>query len=98
MTLRFFEDAAAEVERERQWYLERSPKAMAVFLREVDGALFSIVEAPRRWPEYLAGTRRYVLPTFPFSIIYFEDGSDVLIVAVAHERRRPGYWRGRLPE
>ncbi len=94
--LRFFEDAAAELEKERLWYSERSLRAEAAFVREVEYAIASIERTPERWPQYLAGTRRYILPTFPFSIVYFEEESDVLVVAVAHEKRRPGYWRGRL--
>jgi len=42
-----------------------------------------------------AGTRRYVLPDFPYSVIYFVEAA-IIIVAVAHDRRRPGYWRERL--
>jgi len=46
----FFEEAAEEVEREREWYRERSPTAEAVFLRELDHAIESVSEAPLRWP------------------------------------------------
>jgi hypothetical protein len=54
-----------------------------------------IVKAPQRWPKYLHGTQRFVLHRFPFSIIYLDD--DVLsIVAVAHSKRKPGYWKARL--
>ena len=54
-----------------------------------------IVKAPQRWPKYLYGTQRFVLHRFPFSIIYLDD--DVLsIVAVAHSKRKPGYWKARL--
>jgi hypothetical protein len=37
-----------------------------------------------------------VLNTFPFSIVYLDDPDAVKIVAVAHHKRRPGYWKGRL--
>jgi hypothetical protein len=37
------------------------------------------------------------LHRYPFSIIYRIEVERVLIVAVAHERRRPGYWKTRLP-
>jgi len=58
--------------------------------------LEAIAEAPSRWPKYLAGTRRYVFPRFPFSFVYFQDQNDVFIVALAPESKRPGYWRERL--
>jgi len=49
------------------------------------------VSAPYRWPKYMAGTRRYVLPTFPFSLLYFAEDDAIAIVALASESRRPGY-------
>ncbi|MFB3820344.1 MAG: type II toxin-antitoxin system RelE/ParE family toxin, partial [Candidatus Methylomirabilales bacterium] len=39
--------------------------------------------------------RRVVVARFPYSIVYREDAESIVIVAVAHQRRRPGYWRGR---
>jgi hypothetical protein len=42
------------------------------------------------------GTRRLVLRRFPFAIVYRLAGEFVLVLAIAHMRRRPGYWRGRL--
>jgi len=39
--------------------------------------------------------RRFPLRRFPFGLIYFVDGDLVRIIAVAHRRQRPGYWRGR---
>lgn len=33
---------------------------------------------------------------FPYRLVFFVDGSFVRVVAVAHLRRRPGYWRHRL--
>lgn len=97
MSLSFFEEAADEIEHERRWYRERSLVAEASFLRELDHAAESVLESATRWPKYLAGTRRYVLPSFPFSFIYFVEGETVFIVALAHQSRRPGYWRERLP-
>lgn len=40
--------------------------------------------------------RRYILTGFPYSVIYTEGADTIEIVAVAHHRRRPGYWRDRL--
>lgn len=95
-SLVFFEQAAEEIEYERGWYRERSVKAEASLLLELDHAFSSIVEAPARWPAYIGGTRRFVLPTFPFSLIYFTEHENVFVVAFAAHRRRPGYWLKRL--
>lgn len=96
MRLEVFEDAASEIEGDRAWYRERSESAEAGFLRELDHAIQQIADAPAQWPRYLAGTRRYVFPTYPYSIVYFVEEDVIRVVAVAHDKRRPGYWRNRL--
>jgi toxin ParE1/3/4 len=96
MDLEFFEDALAEVEEDRAWYRSRSESAEAGFLRELDHAIQQVTDAPAQWPRYFAGTRRYVFPTYPYSLVYFIEGSVIRVVAIAHDKRRPGYWRERL--
>ncbi len=39
--------------------------------------------------------RRFPLRKFPFGLIYRVDGGRIRILAIAHRRQRPGYWRGR---
>lgn len=94
--LRFFDEAAAEIEHERTWYRDKSHVAEAAFLRELEHALEAVTEGPARWPQYLAGTRRYVFPKFPFSLVYFAEGGTVFVVSLAAEHRPPGYWSKRL--
>ena len=91
-----FEEASEEAEEARRWYRERSEPAESAFLGELDHAIAVVVEAPNRWPRHIAGTRRYVFPTFPYSLVYFLENQVIHVVAVAHEKRRPGYWRERL--
>ena len=94
--LRLFEEAAEEVEHERHWYRQRSESAEASFLRELDQAIAAVLEAPHMWPQYMAGTRRYVFPKFPFSLVYFVEDDVVLVVSVAADNKDPGYWRDRM--
>lgn len=96
--VRLFEEAAEEVEHERHWYRQRSESAEASFLRELEHAIAAVVDAPHMWPRYIAGTRRYVFPTFPFSLVYFVEEDLVLIVSIAAEHKQPGYWRDRMPK
>jgi plasmid stabilization system protein ParE len=77
------------------WYFERNPEAAARFTQETEAALADISENPLMWPSYIEGTRRCVLRRYPFSIVYRVKESSILIVAFAHGRRRPGYWRNR---
>ena len=62
---------------------------------ELDRAVELISENPMRWPIHLHGTRHFLLRRFPFGVVYRELGETLQIVAVAHGRRRPGYWKGR---
>ena len=66
------------------------------FLRELDHAIATVTEAPHRWPRYIAGTRRYVFPKFPFSLVYFVEDARVVVVALEAEHKEPGYWRKTL--
>ena len=87
------EEAAAAVE----WYRERSEAAAAAYTAELERAIELIAAEPDQWPPYLQGTRRFILRRFPFSIVYRKSpvAVEVEVIAVAHARRRPGYWRGR---
>jgi len=89
-------DALLEAEAGVAWYLARSRGAAEHFLAELDRAIGLIMEAPERWPPYVHDTRRYVLYKFPCCLIYTASGSLVRIYAVAHAKRRPGYWKDRL--
>ncbi len=94
--LHFFEEASEEAEEARRWYRQRSGVAEAAFLEELDHAIAVILDAPQRWPKHLAGTRRYVFRTFPYELVYVLENDVINVVAVAHEKRRPAYWRKRL--
>ena len=85
-----------EIEAADDWYLQRSVDASIGFIAAISDALDSISQAPQRWPKHLYGTRRFVLHRFPFSIIYLDDPDALSIVAVAHNKRKPGYWKQRL--
>lgn len=92
----FHPQAAAECEAAFDWYFERSELAASKFAMELENALEIISEAPGRWPIYLSGSRKFVLQRFPFLVIYRELDPAIEILAVAHGRRRPGYWKKRL--
>jgi toxin ParE1/3/4 len=65
------------------------------FLAELDVAMLQIQEAPLRWPLFHQGYRRFVLHKFPFSVVYATRAELIEVIAIAHHRRRPGYWASR---
>lgn len=85
-----------EIEVADDWYLQRSLDASAGFIAALADAFDTICQASHRWPKYLYGTLWFLLHRFPFSIIYLDEPDAVSIVAVAHNKRKPGYWKHRL--
>ncbi|MGH6931275.1 MAG: type II toxin-antitoxin system RelE/ParE family toxin [Dongiaceae bacterium] len=92
---RFHTAAAKEADGALAWYAAHSPLAAAGFLSELEHAVARVREAPERWPRIASGTRRYVFPRFPFSLVYRFTDTKVEVIAVAHHRRKPGYWASR---
>ena len=92
----FHEEAALEYEAALDWYLERSLLAASKFADAISRGMDMIVEAPHRWPAGNYGTRRFILQRFPFAIVYREPPAAIQVLAVAHARRKPGYWKQRL--
>ena len=93
--LEYLDEAVVEAEAAARWYAERSARAAARFSAELDEAEAAIHDQPDAWPAFDHGTRRYLLRRFPFSVVYRIETSRILIVAVAHGRRRPDYWKHR---
>jgi toxin ParE1/3/4 len=85
-----------EAEAAIAWYEQRSGKAAEMLLEELDQAIERIGEHPEQFPLHEFGTRRIMLRRFPYLVIFLEAGGVMEIIAVAHGRRRPGYWRDRV--
>lgn len=94
--LEYLAEALEEAEAAARWYHERSAAAAAGFSDEIDLAESAILRLPEAWPQFDSDTRRYLLRRYPFSIIYRVESRRILIVAVAHGHRRPGYWKSRV--
>jgi plasmid stabilization system protein ParE len=67
------------------------------FTEAVEAAVATILKDPGRYQPVGEGIRTYRLRRFPYQIFfrYHEQGQDVRIVAVMHQRRLPDYWRAR---
>ena len=95
MRVKLHPHARAELRAARNWYHERSPLSAFAFAQTVQNAISRIREAPNTFPLADHGTRKFVLQRFPFNIFYLIGASEIVIVAVAHQKRRPGYWSSR---
>lgn len=77
------------------WYFERGGHIAEAFEHEVERALSVIRETPGRWPKYGDNWRRVLLRRFPFAVVYGIHGGVIVVMAVMHTKRRPGYWQNR---
>lgn len=101
--VRFGPEAAAEIEDAVRWYEQRHAGLRLAFLAAVDGAIETIV----RWPESGAPipeaaadllVRRARIHRFPYHLAYLVIEDEIRVLAVAHDRRRPGYWKARAQD
>jgi toxin ParE1/3/4 len=98
--VRLHPDAEAELRAAAEWYEVRSPGLGFDLVAHVSAAIDAVVEQPSvgtpvRKAER-GGLRRALVDRFPYGIIYLVRENEIVIVAVAHLSRRPGYWRSRL--
>ena len=91
----FLAEALVESGEAAQWYDERNPAVANAFLKELDDAVIAMAASPSTWPAHIHGTRRLLLKQFPFTVIYRDSTESIVVIAVAHQRREPGYWRVR---
>jgi toxin ParE1/3/4 len=96
LPLQFHSGARMDAFEAFDWYAKRSQNAADAFQEELENAGKSIQHSPERCAPYLFGTRRYLMKRFPYVVVYRIAASRIEILAVAHGRRRPGYWRHRL--
>lgn len=88
-------EAEAEIREAYLWYFERSPIAADAFRTEAFRVIDRLARDALTWPEDEDAIRRHTLHHFPYSVFYEIRGDVVIVLAVAHQRRKPGYWRTR---
>jgi plasmid stabilization system protein ParE len=92
---RYLPSAREELNDAAAYYEASVPGLGDAFLDDVERAIATVRESPRIGVPTQRIFRKMILHRFPFSIVYVERDEEIVIVAVAHQRRRPGYWRRR---
>jgi plasmid stabilization system protein ParE len=77
------------------WYTARSTVAAEQFSSAIDATLATIAADPTRFAAVDAIHRDCLVPRFPYRIIYRIEPTQILVVAIAHAKRRPGFWKAR---
>ncbi|MFN3680698.1 MAG: type II toxin-antitoxin system RelE/ParE family toxin [Nitrospira sp.] len=94
-----YHEAAEEELLNEIGYLELRAQGLGRrFFAEVRRAEHLIAQFPESAEEIRSGIRKRILRTFRYSLIYSVEQEGLLILAVAHQSRRPGYWVGRHSE
>jgi hypothetical protein len=101
LQVRFEDEADAEYRAAGRWYEGRRTGLGLEFFDAVDATISQILGLPRvgervlRMPAELP-VRRLAVKRFPYRVCYLEASPILRILAVAHDRRKPGYWKSRL--
>lgn len=87
--------ARREMLRAARWYEARGVGLGDRFLDATRAAMMSVLEFPAAPPVVIAPYRRQLLKDFPYALIYRVENDEIVVLAVANLKRRPGYWIGR---
>jgi len=92
-------EAEEELRTSESFYEERDGHRLALdFVRRVEATLRFIAEYPERFPRLpqYRQVQKARMTRFPFSIYYINRDRDIWVIAIAHGKRRPGYWEERI--
>jgi plasmid stabilization system protein ParE len=89
-------EAEVELWEAVEYYEERSPGLGLDFETEVERSFEAIAEHPERLPLRADGTRRHLTHRFPYLVVYVYERGHIWVLAVAHCKRHPAYWRRRI--
>ncbi len=88
-------EALTEIDEAAAFYDQRSDGLGLRFVRAVQRCLDLIERDPGRFPNRHAQRRRALVGDFPYMVIYRWIDPEIRVLAVAHTRRHPTYWRKR---
>jgi toxin ParE1/3/4 len=95
-TVRFLDEANEEFLEQVVYYEDRERGLGERFRLAVQAAVTLAATHPKLGSPWKLRTRRVFPKGFKFSVIYRVEPEEIVVFAVAHFRRRPAYWRGRL--
>jgi plasmid stabilization system protein ParE len=91
--------ASKELQATIDWLADHASKGHANHLASViESALFEIAEVPLAWPVSRLSSRVRARPlrAIHHTVFYLVEPVQVVVVAISHMKRRPGYWLDRV--
>ena len=92
----FDQDASAEFLAAVEYYEECQTGLGRRFREAVEAEVDAIATMPFRFRVLHAPFRRCLIPKFPYAVIFSIEPDFILIIAVAHTKRKPGFWHDRV--
>jgi plasmid stabilization system protein ParE len=96
MNIRFLTMAETEIDEAVSWYQEQSEDESLKFLDELDRAVRVVTTYPQIAVEIEPEIRSFFFRRFPYSLIYGIDEDAIVVIALAHQSRKPRYWADRV--
>ena len=96
--LRLREEARSELLHETSYYEEKREGTGKRFREAVNASFALILRFPSGGAPGPAGTRKTKVRGFPFTVVYREEESQIVVFAIAPDRQQPGYWLPRASE
>lgn len=94
----FHPQALTEYSEAVQYYADRRLELAQAFINAVEEAIYRIRESPTRWQAIDEDIRRCLTRKFPYGILYTIEQDYILILAIMHCSREPGYWKERVEQ
>ena len=91
-----YPEAEDEIKASVDWYEEQAGGLGVDFISELDRAINSIKTLPDVWPKYQIHYQKFLLSRFPFSVVFEVEEHQIVVYAVMHNSRKPGYWNDRI--
>lgn len=98
MNIEFHPEAAEEFEAAVDWYEARETGLGLDFAVEIYAAIQRATAMPDTWTRLSGNVRRVLVNRFPYGVLYEPENTRLLVLAVMHLRREPGYWMTRQSE
>jgi toxin ParE1/3/4 len=91
----FHPEALTEYAEAVQYYVEQRAEVAQTFVNAIEDAIYRIREFPNRYASIDGDVRRCAVRRLPYGVLYTIEPDYILIIAVMHYSRKPGYWKNR---
>ena len=88
-------EAEEDIESAFEWYEQQQVNLGLRFVEEIELKFQEIEEYPALHKEMMGNVRRALCKRFPYSIYFMQSNTDVVVMAVLHQRRNPAVWQLR---